>query len=717
MRRRIAPWLVAAAGVLGGVAAQALLPPAESAGLRSLIAMLPAVFGLLLAVGAALGARRPGLDEPALAAGAILLALHHGRLGLPGTERLAVVALFAVLALRVARLAPALARSLGRRRSSGLALAAVPFAVYLAVMTWSHAARPPDGDEPYYLLLAESLATDFDVDLADEYASDVWKRIGPRPIQPQPGDPTGPGGEVFSRHEPLLPLLLVPFWAAGGVAGARIAMLLAAAAAAAATARAALELGARPRGALRAWALAALAPPALLLSSQVWIEVPAALLVALALAALGRLERRRRWSRADALAFAIPLALLPLLKLRLLAVAAPIALTALAGPRARRQLRLAVVGVVALAGVLVLAINGVVWGNPLRMHTLDDLDLFDLPVERFVHGGIGLFFDVAFGLFAAAPLWLLLIPAVVVVVRERGAVALALAALIPYFVLVASRREWYGGWSPAFRYGFVALPALAAALALAGGRRPGAGLRIAAAALAGMTVLVSAAWLAEPGWSYSIAGGSSSLVELASSGYAGDLVRLFPSAIRPRPATWIVPLGATLALLAAARWRGRRPRAAAALGVAVLLAGAAAGLAAAHLAPTRRIEVEDPWVTRSGGALWPGPWMVDRTRFSGGWMLFEGTELSAAPVPGGREVEILVRWMPNRRVAVPTVLEVRAGDRLLRRLESPPGGGWRTSRLVGVPWTSGDRLVVRCVGGRHPVGGGAIVDRVELEWR
>lgn len=716
MTRRTSAALLIAAGGAAWLAAEALLPPLASTGLRSLLAVLPAVYGLLAAVGVALGARRPGLEEPTAVVAAILFAAHHGRLGLPGTERLAVVALFAVVALRVVRLAPALARSLAPR-PRWLPFAVVPLAVYLAVMTWSAAARPPDGDEPYYLLLAESLATDFDVDLADEYAADVWRRIGPRPIAPQPGDPTGPDGEVFSRHEPLLPLLLVPFWKLGGLAGARFAMLLIAAAAAAATARAALELGARPRGVLRAWALAALAPPVLLLSSQVWIEVPAALLVALALAALGRLERRRRWSRAEALAFAIPLALLPLLKLRLLAVAVPIALVALAGPRARRRLRLAVVGVVALAGVAILAINALVWGNPLRMHTLGDLDLFDLPFERFVHGGVGLFFDIAFGLFAAAPLWLLLVPAVVRLARERGAVALALAALVPYFVLVASRREWYGGWSPAFRYGVVALPALAAAVALAAGRRPGAGLRIAAAALAAATAVQTAALLAEPGWSFSVAGGGSSLVELASSGFSADLVRLFPSAIRPRTATWAVPLAAGVVLFAAARLRGRRPRAAAALGVALLLAVCAAGLAAAHLLPTRRIEVEDPWVRRSGGALWPGPWVIDRTRFSGGWMLVEGAELSVAPVPGGGEVEITVRWMPNRRVAVPTVLEVRAGDRLLRRLESPPTGGWRSSRLAAVPWTPGERLVLRCLGGKHAVGGGAIVDRVELAWR
>ena len=38
----------------------------------------------------------------------------------------------------------------------------LPLVVYLAILPWSTAQRPPDGDEPYYLLLTHSLAYDGD---------------------------------------------------------------------------------------------------------------------------------------------------------------------------------------------------------------------------------------------------------------------------------------------------------------------------------------------------------------------------------------------------------------------------------------------------------------------------------------------------------------------------------------------------------------------------
>lgn len=711
------PLLALATGATVSALAAAALPPGPE-GLRGTLVVLPFVFGLLAAVAAALGARPWPLEERTAALLAVLFALGQDRLGLPATEALAALALFALVALRALRLAPALARRLSRSRGRALPFAAVAFAVYLSLLPWANAARAPNGDEPYYLLLAESLASDFDVDLSDEYESEAWRAFSERPVAPQVGDPTGPQGAVFSRHELFLPLLLAPFWAAGGLLGARLAMLGVAAALAAATLEAALALGASRRGALRAWGLAALAPPVLTFSYQVWVEVPAALLAALALAAWGRMRAGGgRWTALRAAAFGVPLVLLPLLKLRLLAVAVPLAVVGLAGARVRRGLGAAAVAAVALAAVSLLVINGLVWGNPLRMHGLADLALFEVPLSRFARGGVGLFFDVAFGLFAAAPLWLLALPGAVRAVARRSPVALALAAFAPYLVLVASRREWYGGWSPPFRYGLVALPALAAAVAIALSRRTSGGARVVTAALAGLTALRMAALAAEPGWAYSFADGRSSLVDLATSRYGADFARLLPSAVRVQPPLWIVPAVTCVLLAVAWRWPRRRPRAAASVGVAALLLGWVLLLLAAHRLPTRVAELEDPWIGKSRGAIWPGLWVPDRTRFPGGWYLPAEAEASFVPRAGGNRVEIGVRWRAEPGSGEPVRLELRSRGRLLGSFTAPADGSWRGDRTAVVDWPPGAPLEVRCAAGKARPAGAAIVDRVELGWQ
>ena len=708
-------WALAAAGIAGSLAIAQAVPPGGSPGLRGMLVALPCAAALVLAAAHALGARRPRADEVVAALAALGVAAGAHRAGFDAGARLAVLGIFAVVALRILRLAPALARELGRERPRWSLFAALPLAAYLVFMPWADAARPPDGDEPYYLLLAESLASDLDVDLADEYAGETWKLLGERPLAPQVGDPVGEGGAIYSRHEPFLPLLLAPFWSAAGLVGARFAMLLVAAALAGAIPAATVAMGVGRRGALRAWGLAAFAPPVLLLSHQIWVELPAALLVALALVAFGR-ARRAGWTGRRAAAFALPLALLPLLKLRLLAVAAPLALLGFAGAGARRGARLAALVVGGGKGALLLGSNEAVWDNPLRMHSAAELAFYELPGSRFVLGGVGLFFDVAFGLFAAAPLWLLLVRGGIEAWRRRGPVALARAALVPYFLAVASRREWYGGWSPAFRYGVVALPALAAAVALACERRPPPAARTLVAALAALTVLVTAARVVEPGWALSLADGRSALLDLATSGYAADLVRFTPSAVRPRAATWIVPLAAVAALLLV--WRGRRgPRAPASAGVAALVGVAALLLVAAHRLPTRVVEIEDPWVAKSGGGVWPGPWVTDRTRFDGGWMLYDGAAARAPVVAGGAAAVLEVRWAAFHREAAEIELEISVGERTVARRRGATSDGWRTDRVEVSDWPPGAPLVLRCA---EPAGRpvrAAVVDRVEVSWR
>src|SRR5688500_15072369 len=64
---------------------------------------------------------------------------------------------------------------------------------------------PIDGDEPFYLLVTESIVGDFDLDLANQYRDLSSTASGRLDLKPQPGDPVGANGEQYSRHEPLLP--------------------------------------------------------------------------------------------------------------------------------------------------------------------------------------------------------------------------------------------------------------------------------------------------------------------------------------------------------------------------------------------------------------------------------------------------------------------------------------------------------------------------------
>lgn len=748
------PELAAGATLAAGAAASALLlavsPLATADPFHGTLALLPLLLAGFREI-RRLAVEQGGRDlAPAGTAGELaalglllLLLLARPALDVARADEVLACGFLVLLAHRVGRQAVALRPLLGERlpgRPSVL-FCLLPLAAYVAVMPWVARHREPDGDEPYYLLITHSLAYDGDAELTNNYAAGDWSRFLSRPIEPQPGDPVGPRGELYSRHNELLPMALVPAYRLAGKAGALAMMGAFTAALAWLTLRLARHYAPdRPGEALAAWALLAFAPPLLLYSYQVWVEVPGALLATLALDRILRLDAdragagaARRWGRKEWLSLGLPVLLLPLLKIRFLVVAAPLlALGWWHAGRPRRHVWVLALMLAAVAGGMLLH-NSFLYSNPLKIHSWQELDLHRYSPAAYARGALGLFYDTAFGLFACAPLWLLAIPACGLLLARRSPLLAHLAVItFPYLLIVVPRSEWYGGWSPPFRYPLIALPLLAVALVplLAGRRRPGARALLAGLALA--TLMLALLWTVVPGWTYNFADGRTYVLDRLSERLGSDLGRLFPSSVRPRAATWLWP-AVTLVLVPLLWWlpgrrrletaeaEGTEPEAARAgwlWGTAALLALAAAlPLAAARL-PTRTVELEDPQVAKSGGHLHPDRWALDRTLYRGGWALRVGERLAAPVISGGGRVEIALSGQFIRNQAVPFEIDVLAGDRVVGMWTPRRERVWETVVLGPVDWPAGAPLVL-AARGDHPTGelNGAVLDRVELRWR
>ncbi|MDX1383162.1 MAG: hypothetical protein R3190_05920, partial [Thermoanaerobaculia bacterium] len=581
------------------------------------------------------------------------------------------------------------------------------------------AQRPPDGDEPWYLLLTHSIASDGDIDLADEYAGDDSLRYGPRRLEPQPGDPVGEGGARYSRHNVLLPLVLAPAYRVAGLHGALATMALLAAV----TAWQALLLMGRlfprsRRGRRAAWAILAFAPPLLLYSYQVWVEVPAALLTVLAVRALlaGRPRPRGTLQWIGILA---PIVLLPLLKLRFVLVAAGLAAAAAVRIRPSARQLLALAGVGAGFAVTLLVVNAVVFDDPLKGRSWDVLQIWAKPPAAFARGLAGIFFDASFGLIPAAPIWLLLAPATVAVFRRhRRLLGYGLLIGAPYLAFVVADAAWYGGWCPPFRYPLLFLPLLATLLVPLLDPPPGAGAKTLLWALLLPTVALAVLWVTVPGWTYNHALGRSHLIDHLSNMVGADVSRFTPSYFRPRLASWLWPLLAVPGAFALWQVRGRRLRRLAFLGAAVAVAALPVAMFAAQRLPTRVLELEDPVGRRGDGPLFPHRWEPTRTAYPGSWRIWDGDRVSWRLVPGSDRFDLeLTLYFSHRCESA--AIELAADDTPLASVPLTEPWRWRTVTVEGLSWPDGATSlgIGLVVEGDGVEGSDLILDRARLLWR
>ncbi|HEX5616055.1 MAG TPA: hypothetical protein VFZ83_12955, partial [Acidimicrobiia bacterium] len=150
-------------------------------------------------------------------------------------------------------------------------------------------------DEPQYLLSALSLAEDRDLDIADERADERYRPFhrAELPVQEAARD----DGSRVSPHDPLLPAFLAVPMGIGGWVAAKLALALVAGALAVALAWVAIHRFRVPRRvAVVVVGACCVAPPLAVYGTQVYPELPAALVVTIAIGALtGALTRVQRW--------------------------------------------------------------------------------------------------------------------------------------------------------------------------------------------------------------------------------------------------------------------------------------------------------------------------------------------------------------------------------------------------------------------------------------
>jgi hypothetical protein len=496
---------------------------------------------------------------------------------LPGFDpRLAFVAL-AVLKLATFSLFVAAGEHVRWSANRAALVAAIVYALAIPAML----GRPIDGDEPFYLLVTDSVTRDFDLDLANQYRVRIAGQWDRGDIVPQAGDRAGKTGEQYSHHEPFLSLLMIPSYLIAGLYGAIATIALFGVLLVRSTIRWMEDEGIAETSIRGVFPFFALAPPVLFYATRIWPEVPAAFFFVEALRGV-REQRAKRWMPA--------LLGLVLLKLRFVLVAVGV----VAAAKKKRAFALLAVPLL------------VVWlitGDVLNVHTWREL----IPMNpmNYLIGFCGLLVDGMGGLLFQAPFYLFALVAFIRWKTTPRTFRTGILASLLYLFYLVPRGEWFGGWAPPLRYLVFLMPVLALGIASVWEKVPRGTLALASVWTAGLVIH----GVAYPWRLFHEFTGESAVGEWLSSHYQADFSRIIPSFIRLNDAAWWGLLALLLFVIRAKR--------------EVIVASALLLAVAFHVAlqPGRTVHFEDAHVRHEGGKLYPDPFTVMRTAFQGGWVL------------------------------------------------------------------------------------------------
>ena len=331
------------------------------------------------------------------------------------------------------------------------------------------------GDEPFYLLTTQSLLSDGDFDLRNQYDTRSYQSFFDHPddlwFQSVPQD----DGRLLSPHNPGLSFLVIPGFALGGLLGVQTQMLLLAAA----TLALAFVLADRLTGyRTTCWVVTlgvGLTATAFIYSTEVYPEFPAALALVVALLLV---TRKPLPGIADGLWLAAVLSVMCWLGTKYAPLVLIVSAYFLLKAERRGSIALVLAGGISAAFYAAFHLylfGGLTpYGNNAVYAQWNTVEILAGHVEfgERYYRLWGIFIDRQFGIGRWAPLLLAAVPGLALLAVGRGALRLVLALVLAQLLIATFVAITMMGWWFAGRTMLTVLPLLVIPIALVVARTP-----------------------------------------------------------------------------------------------------------------------------------------------------------------------------------------------------------------------------------------------------
>lgn len=439
----------------------------------------------------------------------------------------------------------------------------VSFVFFLFVGRFLPGPAGPQGDEPHYLLIAESLLKDGDVDLKNQFEERAFSKFTSANLEPHTA-PRSPKDKLYAIHTPGLSALIVPGYAAFGYAGARAVVSLVMALAVALLFFTSRSLFGQD-GATFVFLLSTFASPLAIYANSVFPDSVAALPVAATLACMVSMRP------ALLVLAAVSIAGLPWMHPRFVPVAAVLAASiAIRGGLTVKRAALVTAPLLISLGLLLAHFQSL-FGSTALSAAYGPGFSSDVSIFRVPFGASGLILDRQFGLLLFSPVSLFGLGGARALWKQDRAIAGLSIVVIGVFLGVGGAFSmWWGGASAAARFLIGSMPALLLLCGASWQAAPDRRALLGAASGFGLGLLLLACLA--PRVLHNRADGDSGLLRLLAP--VLDVDRFFPGFIkpegglaiatlwglvlivvivRPRPGLWAIALPLALGALTASR--------------------------------------------------------------------------------------------------------------------------------------------------------------------